>query len=627
MIHVRSICLAYGDQIIFDELTTTIAEDQRIGLVGRNGSGKSTLLKAIAAQLPLDSGTISIVGGKRVAYMPQEVVTQSTRSIRDEALSAFEQMEALKAKALELEKQMEVEATDQLYEEYATVCEELGTFEPEKARAQAEALLMGLGFKPNQFEESVSTLSVGWKMRIVLAKLLLKKADFYLFDEPTNHLDLLAKEWFLSFLKKSSFGFLLVCHERYFLDELCTHILDLEFGSGTMYTGNYSHYLVQKEHNLELLQAAHTQQQKEIRQKKQTIERFRASASKAKMAKSMEKSLEKMELIELPPSQKTVHFSFPPVERAGRIVISVKNVSQVFGSKEIFRNISFEIERDWKVALVAANGVGKTTLFSIIAGALPLQHGTITFGAQVTTTIFAQDQDTVLDRNASILDNVRQICPEQTEQRVRTFLGSFLFSGDDVKKPIKVLSGGEKNRVGMVCVLLKNTNVLMLDEPTNHLDIPSKEVLLNALRSYQGTLLFVSHDRDFINDLATHIIELTPTGAHLYHGNYDAFRQHKEYLTKQASQASGSAQVHQAQQKSDTATQQKDLFELRKKAKKLERTIEKFEEYIAGTEQRFASLVYGTPEYTAAQSQLADLQKKRDAAFSEWEILQKDLEE
>ncbi len=625
MIHLRNVCLSYGDQIVFDELNVNLSEDQRIGLVGRNGSGKSTLLKAIAAQLPLDSGSISIVGTKRVAYMPQEVVTQSNRSIREETLSAFEEMDKLINKARELEKRMEHETSNELYEQYAAVHEELGNFEPEKARAEAERMLMGLGFKNTQFDQPVNTLSVGWKMRVVLAKLLLKKADFYLFDEPTNHLDLIAKEWFLSFLRKSSFGFLIVCHERYFLDELCTYILELEFGNGTMYTGNYSNYLIQKEHNTELLQAAYTQQQKEIRQKKQTIERFRASASKAKMAKSMEKALEKVERVELPPSPKNVHFSFPPVERAGRIVLTVKDVAQHFGDKEVFKHVSFEIERDWKVALIAANGVGKTTLFNIITGSLPLQHGTITFGANVTATIFAQDQDAVLDRDRSIIENVKELCPHQLEPKIRSFLGAFLFSGDDVKKPIKVLSGGEKNRVGMVCVLLKNTNLLMLDEPTNHLDIPSKEVLLKALRSYQGTHLFVSHDRDFVNDLATHIIELTPDGAHLYHGNYDEFRQQKDELSRKTSANTQAAQAKNTDTQSD-GTSAKDLFELRKKAKKLERSVEKFEEYIASAEQRFATLVYGTPEFLSTQEQLADLKRKRDTAFGEWEKALKELE-
>lgn len=621
MIHLRNVCLAYGDQVVFDNLNITLSEDQRVGLVGRNGSGKSTLLKAIASQLPLDSGMISIVGTKQVAYMPQEVVTQSTRSIRDEVLSAFEQMDKLIQRAAELEKRMETESSEQLYEEYAAIHEELGNFEPDKARAEAERMLMGLGFQITQFDQPVNTLSVGWKMRIVLAKLLLKKADFYLFDEPTNHLDLLAKEWFLAFLKKASFGFLIVCHERYFLDELCTHILELELGNGTMYTGNYSKYLVQKEHNIELLQAAHTQQQKEIKQKKQTIERFRASASKAKMAQSMIKALDKMELIELPPSPKTVHFTFPPVERAGRIVLSVNDVSQTFGTREIFKNVSFEIERDWKVALVAANGVGKTTLFNIITGSLPLQQGIVTFGANVSPTIFAQDQDMVLDRDRSIIDNVKELCPNQTEPKIRTFLGSFLFSGDDVKKPVKVLSGGEKNRVGMVCVLLKNSNLLLLDEPTNHLDIPSKEVLLNALRSYQGTLLFVSHDRDFVNDLATHIIELTPNGAHIYHGNYDEFRHQKEAATRQMTAPQPTA----ANAPSPTSSA-KDMFELRKKVKKLERTVEKFEDYIISAEQRFATLTYGTPEFTSTQEQILDLRRKRDNAYNEWEKALQELE-
>jgi ATP-binding cassette subfamily F protein 3 len=294
----------------------------------------------------------------------------------------------------------------------------------------------------------------------------------------------------------------------------------------------------------------------------------------------------------------------------------VTDVSQSFGSRTIFKHVSFEIERDWKVALVAANGVGKTTLFNLITGSIPLQHGSITCGANVTPTIFAQDQDMVLAKDRSVIDNVKDLCPNQIEQKIRTFLGSFLFSGDDVKKPIKVLSGGEKNRVGMVCVLLKNTNLLLLDEPTNHLDIPSKEVLLEALRSYQGTLLFVSHDRDFVNDLATHIIELTPEGAYVYHGNYDEFRHQKESITRASEESAQKAE--ELLGATDTPSQ-KDMFELRKKAKKLERSVEKFEEYITSAEQRFSTLMYGSPEFTATQEQILDLKKKRDAAYTEWE--------
>ncbi len=627
MIQLYDLCLAFGSQPIFNHISCSIGQRQRIGLVGRNGSGKSTLLKAIIDPQVLDSGTVSIAHGKTIAYMPQEVVLASEQSIIEEALNAFTALRVLQKKAAALETALQQSNDLKMIQDYSEAQEQLATYDIPSLTAQAKKMLMGLGFHEEQFDTSVSTLSVGWRMRIVLAQLLLQDADFYLFDEPTNHLDLQAKEWFLGFLKKASFGFMIVCHERYFLDELCTDILELEFGNGTFYKGTYSTYEVQKEHNLALLESAYEQQQKEIKRKQETIERFRAKASKAKMAQSMIKSLDKIERITLPPAPKQVAVHFPPIDQPGKIVLTVHNVSQTFGTKKIFDHVSFTIERGQKVALIAPNGAGKTTLFNVITKALPLQHGSLEFGYNVKYAIFAQDQNKELNPKESILFNIQQRCPKVTEQAIRSMLGAFLFSGDDVQKKVGVLSGGEKNRVGMICVLLAQANFLMLDEPTNHLDIPSKEVLLKSLKAFPGTVFFVSHDRDFINKLATHIIELTPTGAHYYHGNYDAYLYHSQAIARaNAPSAQHNSSASRAPQQAENDTKL-TAFEINKKIKRTESTIEKLEERILQTQEQFADLDYGTPAFEQAQQQLQKLQADLKQTQLVWEDLQRQVYE
>lgn len=621
MIQAHNLCLSFGNQPIFDHISFIVNQHDRIGLVGRNGSGKTTLLKAIQEPVVLDDGSITIQSKKRIAYMPQEVVLLSNLSILDETFTTFAALHALQQEAHKIEQILEKNPDEKSIDRYAALQEELAEYFPEILKAKTKKILMGLGFSVQQLDQPVSSLSVGWKMRIVLAKLLLQEADFYLFDEPTNHLDLQAKEWFLHFLKSAPFGFILICHERYFLDELCEKILELERGKATWYTGNYSQYEVKKEHDLELLEAAYAQQQKELQRKEATIERFRVSATKARMAQSMEKALDKIERIVPPPSQKNVRFSFPPVQQSGKSVIKVANVAQKFGEKTVFQNVTFEVLRGQKVALVAPNGVGKTTLFNLITGALPLQQGSVTFGHNVTCAIFAQDQNKALNLQKSILENIKELCPAVPEAKVRSFLGAFLFSNEDVHKKVAVLSGGEKNRVGMVSVLLQNTNLLLLDEPTNHLDIPSKEILLKALQEFGGTLVFVSHDRDFINDLATDIIELTPQGAHHYEGNYDAYIYHKQALQQTSVHHEPVAQKQKSQQENKPVAQHKQDFETEKKIKKLESKITKLEQQIATVSHSFADLQYGTPEFAAAHQKLQNLQKELQGAETEWEQL------
>lgn len=617
MIILRNICLSFGNQLVFDHISETIQESDRIGLFGLNGSGKSTLLKAIAGQQKLDGGTIIYARGKTIAYLPQEVTLLSELSILDETMTSFVQLYQLeqKIKTIETALAADQQAT-QLLETYAELCAQRTQQEPEKKRAAAIQMLTGLGFSEAQLEAPVATLSVGWKMRIVLAKLLLQNADFYLFDEPTNHLDIVAKEWFLQFLENAEFGFMLVCHEKRFLNRLCTHILELERGSAKRYTGDYDDYIMQKTENRARIYAAYEQQQKEVARQQATIARFKAG-TKSRMAQSMERRLSKVERIELPPDNRTMGFPLPAVTKSGKVVLIVKNVSYTFGEHTIFRHVSFELERGAKAAIIAPNGVGKTTLLNLISGRLPLQTGSVELGYQVSVALFDQDQTRSLDLKKSVFDNAALAADNKSEQTIRGMLGAFLFSGETINKPAGVLSGGERNRLGMVKTLLQDANLLLLDEPTNHLDIPSKDVLLNALQGYTGTILFVSHDHDFVNNLATHIIVLTADGATLYHGTYDEYVYQKNMVGAAAPAVVSDTVQSPAAKKSALHIDR----EAQNSVAQLEKTISKLEKSIAEVESSFADLDYGTQPFDAAMERLDALKKQLATATRSWEKL------
>jgi ATP-binding cassette subfamily F protein 3 len=624
MINGYNVCLEMVEQVIFDDVSFVFDQDQRIGLVGRNGSGKSTLLKVISGHQRLDSGSVSIARGKTIAYLSQDVVLQSDKSIVEETYTAFSHIAGLIEEQKAIEAQLDTaEDLDELLERYAVVCEQLLHVDQDGMRAEAKKVLMGLGFKPEQLDNPVQNLSVGWKMRVVLAKLLLQKADFYLFDEPTNHLDIVAKEWFLQFLKRSSFGFVLVCHDRYFLNQLCNVIYEIERGKGKLYVGDYNKYETQKAHDEALLEMQYKNQQREIKQKTETIERFKAKASKAAMAQSMLKALDKVERIELPPKSPDINFNFPPLQQAGSIVLTVENVAHSFGDKQIFKNVSFEVQRGKKIALVASNGVGKTTLFNLIAQKLALITGTVTVGYNVAHSVFDQDQTASLALDKTILENITESCPKATEQKIRAFAGSFLFTKDSINKKVGVLSGGEKNRVGMIKVLLQNANVLLLDEPTNHLDIQSKDILLTALQAYQGTILFVSHDQDFVNKLATDIVELSVDGAAEYPGNYELYLYQKQQENQNKQQSDSVQQrkpSNKGKQESVIAPKVEKLSNSEIKA--LERKIQKLEHDIQRTENSFASLTFGTAAFTDADKKLQALRKELQDTMTEWEASQ-----
>jgi ATP-binding cassette, subfamily F, member 3 len=617
MILIRNLSLSFQSQTVFDAINLSIAKNQRIGLFGLNGAGKSTLLKIIAGTTMGQSGSISIEKQYKIGYMPQEVVLESEKSIFEETLSGFTIAYQRAKERDAIEQSLEQNSQDTaLIARYAEICEELQDLDYDIKRIECEKMLLGLGFQKTQFSDPVSTLSTGWKMRIVLAKLLLQRADFYLFDEPTNHLDMLSKEWFLHFLKTQHFGFLLVCHEKHFLNALCSNILELERGKTTLYNGNYNTYIHQKTERRGQLLAAYEAQQREIQTLEATINRFRAG-TKAKMAQSMIKQLNRMERIEIPPLAKKVTFHFPVIKQSSRIVLTVNNLSFSYEDKSIFKNCSFEIERNSCVAIVAPNGGGKTTLITLLNKTISPNTGSIAWGESIDRAIFNQDQKNTLDQEKTVFENAYNTSGASKE-RVRSLLGAFLFDSEGIEKKTKVLSGGEQNRLGMVCVLLKNANVLVLDEPTNHLDIPSKEVLLDALQHYEGTIIFVSHDHDFTSGLATHILELKKEDATLFQCNYETYFYQKSLFEEQI--AKEGAVISKTKHSSSINK------EKRRNIREIEQKISTTEKKIKEIESSFLNLSYHSDAFGEKNQKLKDERQKLETLNREWETFIADIE-
>lgn len=616
IIIINNLTLSYGERILFNEISAHIDSHQKIGIVGNNGSGKSTLFKVICGLIQQDSGEIILNKHKKIAYLPQEVILESQLFIFDEVFSVFDEVIVLKKKYTALEILLNSgNATMEEIEEFQAISEKLLKYDENKLKQKTYDIVLGLGFREDEIhQKKVSQLSVGWKMRVVLAKLLLEEADFYLFDEPTNHLDIVTQQWFLQFLKNSSFGYMLITHDRHFLDNCCKSIINLCRGKLTQYNGNYSKFLDYYKEQQEKLKMAHFQQQKEIEHTKELINKFRASASKASFAQSLIKKLDKMELVEIDPPEPSISVSFSHINQPGSVVLELNNISFSYPNKHLFSNVSCCVKRGEKVALVAANGVGKSTLFDIIIGKLQPKTGTVSFGHNVTHAFFEQDQNKALNQYKSILEEILYSC-KGSEQSIRSMLGSFLFKNDDINKKIEMLSGGEKNRVAMVKVLLKNGNFLLLDEPTNHLDLQSKSVLLQALKQYPGTLLFVSHDYQFIQSLATSIMELTPTGINYIKGSYEDFLFYKQHNNNNFNETNSDIEQHKKQKKIDI--KQNNTSDSNNDEKKLAKQIERLEFLISDLEHKkekisliFSTISYGSQQYHQETKKINQLEEE-----------------
>ena len=533
MIQLSSAGKRFGQKLLFEGVDWLITHRDRVGLVGANGTGKSTLLKILGELESLDYGSINTAKGIKAGYLPQEGLSLSGQTVFAECLSVFsdlrgmeQEMEALTARMPELDHASA--EYEQVAERYQRIEHEFRTRDGYAIEAQVGAVLMGLGFGKEDWQRMTDEFSGGWQMRIALAKLLLEKPNLLLLDEPTNHLDLEARNWLEEYLTSYPYAFVVISHDRYFLDVTVDKIVEIWNKRVHFYPGNYEKFLAQKSQRQEQLEAAYRNQRERIDQLEVFINRFRYQATKAKQVQSRIKELDRMERIELPEEEKTIHFSFPQPKASGRIVAEFAGVAKSYGEKEVFRDVNFMIERGDRIALVGVNGAGKSTLIKLLAGRESLSQGEYKLGHNVQSDYFAQDQYKELDADARLIDDIGRLSPRSTETELRSLLGCFLFSADEVFKRIGVLSGGERNRYALLRMLLHPANFLLLDEPTNHLDMRAKDILLEALSRYTGTVVFVSHDRYFIDKLASRVIEIGGGKVEVYPGNYEDYRWRKE---------------------------------------------------------------------------------------------------
>ena len=536
MIYLKNISLSFAERRIFDNITWMIPEKGRVGLVGDNGTGKTTLFKAILGLVDLDQGNIEIPNRKNrmIGYLPQDLVE----------LEPFPLIDYLRKKSgiADLEKtlknyesrmsQCDPDSAEyhDILKAYEATAARFHTIEGYRFDAKAKQILNGFGFREKDFFKNCADFSGGWKMRILITLILLSAPDIMLLDEPTNHLDTESMEWLESYLKNYHGTLLTIAHDRIFLDKMVNQIVELSNHRLTVFKGNYSYYLAEKDRRLEALKKQMALQRTEIKKTQEFIERFRFKATKAKQVQSRIKMLERFEVIELERKEKQVHLQFPEAPKSGREVVSVRQVSKSYGEVNVFRSVDLTIQRGEKVALVGVNGAGKSTLARILSGTEEPSSGTVTYGLNVSMAFFSQESSQNLNYERTIWHEVNLTGSRSNDQEKRNLLGAFLFSGDDIYKEISVLSGGEKSRLALLKILLQDSNLLILDEPTNHLDLKTKEIFQNALLGYSGTVVIVSHDRFFLDRHVNRVIEIRNGQCYEYHGNYSYFIQKRSEM-------------------------------------------------------------------------------------------------
>jgi ATP-binding cassette, subfamily F, member 3 len=630
MLHLNGITLYFGERPLFDDISAIINPGERIGLVGPNGAGKSTLLKIIAGEFQQDAGSVNMSNDATVGYLPQDgvepgpdsTVFSETEQVFDEILSLRKKQRTLN-ETLELLEPGSVTYNETL-EEFGNVQHQLENKGAYSIRADIERVLTGLGFQESDFSRPTTEFSGGWLMRIALAKLLLKNPTYLLLDEPTNHLDIESLQWIETFLKQYEGAIILVSHDRAFLNSVTTRTLALNRGNMQDYAGNYTFYEKKYAVEQELLKKQFENQQKQIKETERFIGRFRYKATKAKQVQSRIKQLEKLDQIEIDDAQEEISFRFPPPQRSGQIVLKLMDIVKKYGDYTVFNGIDYEVERGDKIAVVGPNGAGKSTLIRILAGIEPVTDGICKTGHNVTTGYFAQHQADELSPENSALDELKRAGSNESETRLRTILGCFLFVGDDVFKKVKVLSGGEKSRLALAKMLLNPGNFLIFDEPTNHLDMQSKYILQQALQQFAGTLMIVSHDRDFLDPIVTKTLEVQHGKIKTWLGNVSY------YLDRKANEAESIQNVNKedglkngVSRKEQRRIEAEKRNTLSKKINPLKKRLDEIETDIEVKEQRKSDIesamsrpsIYDEPEkvkelsleYESIKNELAEL--------------------
>ena len=636
MIQLTGAAKHYGPKILFENVDWLVTPNERTGVVGANGSGKSSLLKVLAGLEGLDSGTLLVQKGLTLGYLPQEGLSLSGRSVFAECMTVFADIRALEQEQEQLTQRMA--ELDPAGPEYAQVAERFHRAEGEhRARdgyaleAQIGAVLSGLGFSERDWKRPTEEFSGGWQMRIALAKLLLERPNLLLLDEPTNHLDLEARNWLEGYLGSYPYAVVLVSHDRYFLDMTVRKIAELWNKGLYLFTGGYTRYEHQKTERRAQLQAAYDNQQDRIRQLEAFINRFRYQATKAKQVQSRIKELERIDRIEIPSEEKSIHFSFPQPKPSGRVVAELQNVAKSYGPHTVFADVGFIIERGDRVALVGVNGAGKSTLIRILAGTEGVTSGSYRLGHNAQPDYFAQDQYKELDPTARLLDDLATVAPRATNTELRSILGCFLFSEDDVFKTIGVLSGGERNRYALARMLMMPSNFLLLDEPTNHLDMRAKDVLLTALEEYTGTVVFVSHDRYFIDRLATRVFEIEDGQLTVFPGNYEDYQWRKQggpTLPPTGGAAAESllpAQTRLRPKPADKRVNPIRLRQMEERRHAIEEEVARLEAEIADHESELAN--YVSPEETRRLVGILEARRQNlGMLLAEWEDIAQAIE-
>ncbi len=632
----------FGSKLLFEDADWLITPDERTALVGANGTGKSTLMKVLAGLDGLDYGQVQRTRGMTIGYLPQDGLALAGRTVFEECLSVFDEllglekeMETLAASLAELDPESAAYAT--AADRYSHIEQRFRAHDGYALDAQVGTVLTGLGFSKTDWTRQTEEFSGGWQMRIALAKLLLQKPSLLLLDEPTNHLDLETRNWLEQYLRTYPNGYILISHDRYFLDVTVDKIIEIWNKNLHVYHGNYEKYLQQKAERRAQLEAAYRNQKDQIEHLEAFINRFRYQATKARQVQSRIKELEKIERIEIPEEESAIHFTFPQPPPSGRAVVEVSELSKSYGPKQVLNDVSFTIDRGDRIALVGVNGAGKSTLVRLLSGEDAPTGGILKLGHNVLAEYFAQDQYKVLDPAARMLDDISRTAPKVSDTELRSLLGCFLFSGDDVFKPLGVLSGGERNRYALARILVSPANFLLLDEPTNHLDLRAKDVLLEAIGSFTGTVIFVSHDRYFIDRLATRVFEVEAGKVHVYPGNYEDYLWRKEGGAAALAAATVAAEPVALPVLTDAAaaTDEKErarrvnpikLKQMHERLKFLEEEIPRMESLIGDAEQSLG--VFVSVEETARVSrELDDLRTQHAALTNEWEELMVQLEE